>query len=406
MISFIMLTEEDLTVLFKGFDDGFLQAPLKSPSKTLKRFIPNGFRPDKLKRSQKVKVFCDAIRAGENSISNYVSKEIETQFNRADITTVITSVKAGGLDVYAAICEISVKVWQAHIVLPSHIALLLSEIPCDNNSRKASQALANCYYDDTRKCGQDGYESGKNDAERHFEASRAEDQKKIEKLQRNVDEAKSKRDEAEDAAQAAEAKNEQLLLRIEELLHKLDVETENQSEIEKQKRVLHSRIKVLEESNSRLTSENGELVSKIEIRNKDLHILRVEVEKLTDKLTEAEKLAFSEDIIRRLCIEVLDELRASSPSREQIVEIAKRRFSSEITIEEAWNQITKDSSARIHKLCTDFEEKLFLRSHLDELEEAEDEVLIEYATLKALKSLLYNALEAKNAKSSIAEEYK
>lgn len=406
MISFIMLTEEDLTVLFNGFDDSFLQAPLKSPSKTLTRFIPNGFRPDKLKRSLKVKIFCDAIRAGENSISNYVSKEIESQLERADITSVITSVKASGMDVYAAICEISVKVWQAHLVLPSHIALLLAEIPCDDKSRRASQALADCYYEDTRKRGQEGYERGKSDAEKHLAASIAEDHKKIERLQRNVIEAKSKRDDAEDSAHAAEAKNAQLLEQIEELQHKLDIESENQGEIEKQKRILHSRIKALEENISRLTTANGQLTSKVEILNKDSYDLRVEVEKLTDKLIEAENLAFSEDVIRKLCIEVLDELRASSPSREQIVELAKRRFSSQITIEEAWNQISEDSSARIHKLCTDFEGKQFLRSHLDELEEVEDEILIEYATLKALKSLLYNALEAKNAKSSIAEEYK
>ena len=81
MISFDLFEYDDLKLLFEGFQVSFLQNPIRRPKTTLKEYIPKGFRSNKLQKNQLVKIYCDAVSDGEKSLTEFVTKEIESVFD-------------------------------------------------------------------------------------------------------------------------------------------------------------------------------------------------------------------------------------------------------------------------------------------------------------------------------------
>ena len=81
MISLDLFKKDDILVLLDCFDLTFLQLPMKRPPKSLLKFIPNGFRPEKLMRAQLNKVYVDALSSREVSLTAYVLNELEQNFH-------------------------------------------------------------------------------------------------------------------------------------------------------------------------------------------------------------------------------------------------------------------------------------------------------------------------------------
>ena len=144
----------------------------------------------------------------------------------------------------------------------------------------------------------------------------------------------------------------------------------------------------------------------------DLETEREKNQQLSDSLTyekeekeRALELAFSDDVVKRLVSEIMDEVKATSLGKKEIIDIAKKRFSDSTTISEGWEQLASENEGLIDVIVTSFGEGCYDEHHLDDLELTEDNLLIQYSVIKSLKAVLYNALEKKEVTSGISDVF-
>ncbi len=166
MITFGLLNKDNLKQLIEeGFIADFLKVPFSKPHKSLNRFIPNGFRINKLKMPQIYKIYCDAIKTGNNLLVDYISNEIEHQFDESGISSYIESIKADERDIsYKNIIDVSDLLWMAELHIPAHYAFLLNGIEVADDLCEASDKLYIAHYGAVEKATefakQSGYDKG------------------------------------------------------------------------------------------------------------------------------------------------------------------------------------------------------------------------------------------------------
>ena len=162
MINLINLTKDDLRELFDGFNTEFLQQPLRKPTKSLSRYIPNGFRPDKMPRNLLIKMYCDAIIGHEPSITTYVVNEVERNFDSMGVEQIITSInQADNSSIIKAIAQLSATTWDGGIVIPAH---LIIRHDCRCNIANIAKVFCNLL----RKCTFSAAGTARNQCKGHF----------------------------------------------------------------------------------------------------------------------------------------------------------------------------------------------------------------------------------------------
>ena len=398
MINLINLTKDDLRELFDGFNTEFLQQPLRKPTKSLSRYIPNGFRPDKMPRNLLIKMYCDAIIGHEPSITTYVVNEVERNFDSMGVEQIITSInQADNSSIIKAIAQLSATTWDGGIVIPAHLIIKMYGVECETEMVALSKSLFKAHFSAVENAERNGRNEGVVSAATDIQA----EIKKQGKLQKRIDALEEQIKSSEQQLSTAISFQNDL---EEKLSESANLNTRLQQVIE----ALNKQITILKneivEHISVVAKQENKLLE-FENRERQLADLEVTVSALRHELEEANALAFSDDVIRRLSADVIDELKASSLGAKEILALAKKRFSESTTVEEAWINISSYSDNGIKPLIDSFSEGYYSNEMLDILEEIEDGILIKYAVIKALKGVLYHGLEEQTGKKTIADEF-
>lgn len=398
MISLQNLSREDLKLLFDGFTTEFLQKPLRKPSKSLNRYIPNGFRPDKMPRHMLIKMYCDAVSGQEHSLSKFVTAEIERHFERVGLDEYIKNIQAEDMGcINLAISEISISIWDGGLAIPAHLVLHLYGIICSEKQVAASDLLYRTHFDSLEESKRSGKEEGLAEAAAELQA----ESKRYAKLQKKTEALEEQSQEQSKSLANLESINialEEQLSEYQELAIRL------QETIE----IMSKQIALLKNdlvSQQIASAEKDKQLIEITERSNRIPELEAIISELRIALDSAKAMAFTDDVIKRLSMDVLDELRASSLGATEILELAKRRFSEAVSIDEAWQNISNYSDCRITGIISILCSEQYSHKLLDELEEIEDGILIKYAVIKSLKSVLYYGLEELAMRKTISDEF-
>ena len=402
MIEYSLFTKEDFGVLFEGFETAFLQQPFKHPNKAITRLVPKGFRIDKLNRSQMIKVFTDAIQNGEVSIRTFVTKEIETQFEAAMITSFVEANNEKPDYLFGAgIGSVSSLLWKSHLRIPAYIVYLLFGINPSDSCKKESTLLYNTFYAELERYGRDKFNDGVQNAERKSRSAIESETRRADRLERNLALVKEQKDEAVTKIDAANAERDEALSIAEARAERIKEAQGTIDRLEKEVTQASYAIKQAEEKLAKMQNLEAELrEKKNECLEKDKMISR-----LTIELSNALDMAYTEEVLDHLCAEVLDELAATSLGSQEILRIAKQRFSNEETVLAGWESLSEESNELVKQIVSLFSSGTFSMEQLDVLEKMEDGILIHYAVTKALKAILYNALEKQESEATIGERF-
>lgn len=398
MISLHYLTKEELRELFEGFNTEFLQQPLRRPTKSLNRFMPKGFRPDKMPRNMIIKMYCDAVSGQEPSITTFVVNEITHQFDRVGIDKIVEDTNpSDAASVSLSIIRISAMTWDDGLVIPAHIAMKLYGIKCGEDHITASTTLFKSHFDAMAQQKQVGKDEATAAAANDIQA----EVKKQSRLQKRIDSLEEQNESL--VHQLAKAKEE-----VDEFEDQLSVATSSNERLQEIIEGLNKQIVVLKNDLTAKTSvinEQEQAISDLEVTRQKVIDLENALSGLKISLEHAKAMAFSDDVIRRLSLDVIDELKASSLGAKETLAVAKKRFSEATTIEEAWTCISDYSDGQISPLMMSLSEENYSTGLLDTLDEIEDGILIKYAVIKSLKSVLFHGLEEQEANKTIAEEF-
>ena len=102
-------------------------------------------------------------------------------------------------------------------------------------------------------------------------------------------------------------------------------------------------------------SKKKELSDELKESKKDNSRKEKEIEQLKEQVSKAIKVAFSEDVLHRLAAEVLDELKASNPEKQEILLLAKQRFSENESVTDGWFKLSDESNELVKKTVNDFQ---------------------------------------------------
>lgn len=391
MISFDLFEYDDLKILFEGFQVSFLQGPIRRPNNTLKKYIPKGFRANKLQKNQLVKVYCDAISAGEKSLTEYVTKEIQSVFNSTGLNDYLDN---NVEEPFVKMADITTIILNNGLDVPAYVLLLLAGIPCGADLKSSSVNLFKASVKACETHFNNGLEKGRLSSEEELLTER----QKIEKLEKSEKEYKDKNKELNSIKKRLEDKNDELTNDKALLNTKLNQLDEKIDGFDK---IINKAKNDLIETKSDLKKAQSDL--KVEKDNNQKLVNSLEQEK--EEKERALEQAYSDDVIKRLVSEIMDEVKATSLGKKEIIDIAKKRFSEATSIVEGWEALATENKGLVDAIVTSFGEGCYDEQHLDDLEMSEDNLLIQYSVIKALKAVLFNALEKKEVTSGISDKF-
>lgn len=391
MISFDLFDNEDLKILFEGFQVSFLQGPIRRPNNSLKQYIPKGFRANKLQKNQLVKVYCDAISDREKSLTEFVTKEIESVFNDTGINDCLENNET---ELYVKLLDISTIILDCGLDIPAYIVLLLGGIPCSSELKESSINM----YKSSAKALKTRFDAGFDKGSASSEEELLDEQKKVDRLEKAEKEYKEKNkllnsEKKQLAETITELENSNSLLNGKLLQFGEKIDSFDLT-ITKAKNELLETNNALKKAQNNLREEKN--------NNQQLNEL-LEFEKAEKE--KALEQAYSDDVIKRLVSDIMDEVKATSLGQKEIVGIAKKRFSESTTIIEGWEALAVESKSLVDLIVASFGEGIYDEAQLDDLELAEDNLLVQYSIIKGLKAVLFNALEKKEATSGIADSF-
>lgn len=392
IISFELFCKEDLKKLIEeGFYPEFLKVPFLHPHPSLNKFVPNGFRINKLQTGQIIKIYCDALKIKNNLLYDYISDEINLQFDDNGISDYLMKVVAGTVPLdYKSICDISEMLWIADLHVPAHFVFMLNGIRVSDELSETSNKLYTVHYETLNKSTESARKTGYDKGVELLDEKTKESEKQIEKLHSSL--VAAQKQHASDIAEVKRERGEKdnALAEVEsgkELIKQL------QDQIERKKTIITKY-----ENDLNHAKEQEKQLREQEKNNKQLSeqisILEKELSEKTSLLETLKQDAYSEDTLKQLVADVIDEMKASTLTREEILDLARRKFKDNETIRDGWNTISSQTDSIIQRIISSFDDKRFEPGLLDDIEALEDNVLIKCAVIKSMKAVLYKELEA------------
>lgn len=402
MISFNLLDKDDLKVLFEGFNTDFLNIPLKRPSKTLVKFVPTGFRIGKLPRNRLIRMYCDAVYSKEPSLSEYVKNEISRNFNDRGINDYLNNVDVSNpLSVGLSISEIQSILFENGFTIPAYIVLLLEGVDCNDAMKEASKKLFLTHISIVEKASKKSEKRGKKVAEAASAAEIDAAERNNKRIQKHITELENQLTNQQKEAQRLQQK----INEIEENLFRAHESEKNATE---KNESFRKQITTLKNENQKLQNELDRkkvIIEENDLKLSELEKLHQTITDLRFELSQAKEEAYSDVVLKRLCSEIMDEIKASPLSDDEVLSLAKKRFKEADTIVDAWYQISNYSQEHMKQIIDNISNSTEAHSTLDVIEEIEDGILIKFAVLKAIKSILYNELEIAEAKRTISDKF-
>ncbi len=383
MIKFDLFKKDDISLLLEGFDTSFLQVPMKRPAKSLLKFIPNGFRPEKLARFQLTKVFVEALYSREASSTEYIIAEIQRNFDGIGLETYMADKLETEYPINTYIIEISTIIFENHLVIPAHIVLMLYGIDCSEEEKKLSERLHTAFQAEREDAKQVGLRDGYNKAEAKFASDLEAERKKVAKLQKQVDTASTRAKEDAQAAKQHQAELKKLL-----------------DELEQKKKEIADLSAALKEEQDKLAAlQDLDKSQKTQISNMKIELGKAQAalkESLSQiaRLTEeaSTKFTVSPEELKAICVAAIDFISLKNASKEDILALAQKRFSESDNVAVAWRALCEDSIELIDELFETLSNNNFELSYFDKFIKLESLLLLELAIKQALCTVAHKTM--------------
>lgn len=383
MIKFDLFKKDDISLLLEGFDTSFLQVPMKRPAKSLLKFIPNGFRPEKLARFQLTKVFVEALYSREASSTEYIIAEIQRNFDGIGLETYMADKLETEYPINTYIIEISTIIFENHLVIPAHIVLMLYGIDCSEEEKKLSERLHTAFQAEREDAKQVGLRDGYNKAEAKFASDLEAERKKVAKLQKQVDTASTRTKEDAQAAKQHQAELKKLL-----------------DELEQKKKEIADLSAALKEEQDKLAAlQDLDKSQKTQISNMKIELGKAQAalkESLSQiaRLTEeaSTKFTVSPEELKAICVAAIDFISLKNASKEDILALAQKRFSESDNVAVAWRALCEDSIELIDELFETLSNNNFELSYFDKFIKLESLLLLELAIKQALCTVAHKTM--------------
>ena len=383
MIKFDLFKKDDISLLLEGFDTSFLQVPMKRPAKSLLKFIPNGFRPEKLARVQLTKVFVEALYSREASSTEYIIAEIQRNFDGIGLETYMADKLETEYPINTYIIEISTIIFENHLVIPAHIVLMLYGIDCSEEEKKLSERLHTAFQAEREDAKQVGLRDGYNKAEAKFASDLEAERKKVAKLQKQVDTASTRAKEDAQAAKQHQAELKKLL-----------------DELEQKKKEIADLSAALKEEQDKLAAlQDLDKSQKTQISNMKIELGKAQAalkESLSQiaRLTEeaSTKFTVSPEELKAICVAAIDFISLKNASKEDILALAQKRFSESDNVAVAWRALCEDSIELIDELFETLSNNNFELSYFDKFIKLESLLLLELAIKQALCTVAHKTM--------------
>ena len=383
MIKFDLFKKDDISLLLEGFDTSFLQAPMKRPAKSLLKFIPNGFRPEKLARFQLTKVFVDALYSREASSTEYITGEIQRNFDGIGLEAYMSDKIETEYPINTYIIEISTIIFENHLVIPAHIVLMLYGIDCTEEEKNLSERLHTAFQTEREDAKQVGLRDGYNKAEAKFASDLEAERKKVAKLQKQVDTASTRTKEDAQAAKQHQAELKKLL-----------------DELEQKKKEIADLSAALKEAQDKLaTLQDLDKSQKTQISNMKIELGKAQAS-LKDSLSEiarlteeaSSKFTVSPEELKAICADAIEFISLKNASKEDVLALAQKRFSESDNVAAAWQALCEDSIELINELFETLSNNNFELSYFDKFIELESLLLLELAIKQALCTVAHKTM--------------
>lgn len=397
MIDFKLLKKDDFAILINGFDTSFLQMPMKRPAKSLQKYIPNGFRPEKLNRNQLNKVYVEALSDGEQTLAAFVNLEIKRNFENIGIETYFVEKEITPQDIPKCIIEISNIVFENDLVIPAHIVLMLYGFECIEEEKELSQHLHNVFHEKSEGAREAGIECGIKHSEEKASGDLESEQKKSAKLQKNLDAAIQKNTDAAGKIKLLQEENKELTNKVKEM-EKFVLE------LEKSKSEADKYVAQLSQKDSEHKKTIVELTTKLEelkTRNKELQ------EEVSNQVVQT----VSEDILlgdtlKKVCQDAIKMLDSDSDARKEALEKARQIFVNEEDVKEAWELLCNKTTDIIEEICELLIDGEIEDEDIDKFTELDGLLLLENVIQTALLSVAYKALSSSAIDGTSHSDYK
>ncbi|MBQ2988571.1 MAG: hypothetical protein IJD59_05660 [Clostridia bacterium] len=373
MIQFDLFKKDDFILLLDSFDTVFLQYPMKHPPKSVQKYIPKGFRPEKLTRFHLLKVYADALNAKETFLTVFIQEEIERRFRESGIEAYFS--EKNGLteakDRY--ILELSALIMEKDMVLPAHLALMLFGVPCSQEEKALSQRLHEVYRRQTETAEKMGREEGIREGEEKSAEELETEKRKSAKLQKTVDAMTKK--SLEDAQTIEQWKKENETLSsangvAQRMIDDLKAESNRQTQ----------EILALERKEAEILIEQDKLLQKV--RSMESEIREMEI---------------SEALLKEICQKAIAMLATEHEKRERSLSLAKTIFTRGEDVPTAWRLLCEESASKIENACHRLTAKEADSALQESFAEVESLLLLQSAIQKCLCALTYRQLADRTA---------
>lgn len=388
-----LFKKEDILVLLDSFSTSFLQEPMKRLPKSLAKYTPKGFRPEKLARNQLIKTYTDALSAGEGSLAEYLFFELNQHFKIAGTDKLVESFKDKDMTNCAKIIEVSINIIECGLAIHPHTVLMLYGINCTEEEKKLSLRLQTTIMQQLEEEKQHSYDDGVAKGGSSVVSDLEAETKKCNKLTKTVERITATNEELTKENKRLTGINEELSKSVEKKSKKIiDLTAEKDSleiKVEKLKEELHGKeleISLLEDA---LNDKRCEIISKSD-----------QIESLINQISS--KVLFSTDEIKEMCENAISLFKCQD--KENILELAKKKFSQSVNVQDAWKSLCADSVALINEIFKLLSSNSFEMIYYDKFAELEALLLLESAIEQALKSMAHKVMATTPSNNSIVNK--
>lgn len=398
MITLSKLQLSDYPLLLEGFNTSFLQEPLKKPTKALLKYLPNGFRPGKLMRTQLLKIYIAAMNDGEPDLSEHIKAEAERAFAEIGINTYFEGKEFDEASATLSITDIAELLYKNDLFVPPHIVLLLYGVDCSEELVAASIKLHHLFFDELVQQAKREHESGFAEGEAKAQSELAVQKKRAEKLQKSLD--AERLENKEYAAQLSKLTSARSALErdLQDLKNKL----EHSRQCEK---AATSKSEQLSACCQTLSAEKEQLSQELTELKKDLQTTEDKLKAAAASAEDARRPRYTPEQLRQLCSAVIDSIQTDRLTPDAILELAKKDFNGTETIAEGWAALSGQAVASLTELLEKLDAQDITPDRLDELARIESNVLIEYSVTRSIKAILLRWLSQASNDRMICQHF-
>lgn len=410
MLTFRHFSPQDMKELLIGYNESFLRMPLKNPTKSLIQYVPKGFRPNKLSNDLLLKMYVDAIVDGYSPLTDYVLQEAKKNLEQTGIADIIKQIKEGDPEsLLRAVYQIDCELKMVGFNISADLTLLLSGVKCPKDIQTIAQQACALFKEKTKDAYEKGKRHGIENAEKAALDTIDAEQRKILKQKGILEDERENHRATRDALTSCKDEVHKVQAKLNELIeNEIPALQEDNRREKKNLENAEKQIQRLRDDSMKKDLRIQALEQRIheqEIINEELLKKDLIIDEMKIKLKDAETFTFSAEVIRSICIDALDELRANSLSGIEIFGLAKEKFNENTTIPDAWQQISNDSTVLVEKLVKAFSEKQYSEDQLDVLDDIENDILIKYLIVKSLRAILFRMLENDSQHQKINDKF-